>query len=346
MRKKVSLKDIAQKVGVSIALVSYVLNNQKLNRISKEVAVKIKEAAKELNYSTNHIAKSLKTNRTYTIGLVVADISNVFWASLARIIENAAEENNYTVLFVSSDENAERSNKVINVLMNHQVDGFIIAPPENSSCQITYLQENEIPFVLIDRYFPDIKTSYVAIDNYKATYEMVNHVVENGCKRIGLITFESLLNNLAERKRGYTTAINHITDKNKEKWIKEISSVNMQAEVEKAVDDLLSLPEPVEAIMFANNQISTFALKYIVNLPLKVPEDLALISFDEYDAADLFYAPLTYIKQPLQEMGRLATEILLEHIAKKTEITQVNLEPEFIIRKSSEKKPVSNKNRS
>src|SRR2546423_9040838 len=148
MRKKTSLKDIAERVGVSTALVSYVLNNQKEGRISKTVAQKIRDTAKQLNYSTNQIAKSLKTNKTYTIGLIVSDISNPFSSSLARIIEDEAEKNNYTVIFGSSDESAERSWKLINVLLNRQVDGFIIASAENAESQIVYLKENEIPFVL------------------------------------------------------------------------------------------------------------------------------------------------------------------------------------------------------
>src|SRR6476646_8291689 len=151
MKKKTSLKDIAQQVGVSTALVSYVLNNQKENRISKEVAQKIRDTAKKLNYQTNQIARSLKTNKTHTIGLVVADISNPFFSCLARIIEDEAEKNNYTVLFGSSDENAQKAGKLINVLCNRQVDGLIIAPAENDAVHIKALLEDDIPVVLIDR---------------------------------------------------------------------------------------------------------------------------------------------------------------------------------------------------
>ncbi|HEV7622436.1 MAG TPA: LacI family DNA-binding transcriptional regulator, partial [Flavisolibacter sp.] len=148
MRTKVSLKDIAQKVGVSTALVSYVLNNQKVDRINKQLAQKIKETAIELNYRTNHIARSLKTNKTFTIGLIVSNISNPFSSALARIIEDEAGQQNYTVLFSSSDENEHKSLKLINVFLDHQVDGLIIAPTENAASQLSLLIENEIPFVL------------------------------------------------------------------------------------------------------------------------------------------------------------------------------------------------------
>lgn len=226
MKKKTSLKDIAEKVGVSTALVSYVLNNKKEGRISLQITEKIKAAAKELNYKTNQIARSLKTNKTYTIGLIVADIANAFWGSLARIIEDEAQKNNYTVLFGSSDESAQKSEKLINVLLDRQVDGLIIAPVDNTSAQIAELMENEVPFILIDRYFPGIKTNYVAIDNYKAAGTAVSHLISIGCKRIGLVTFNTTIYNIAERKRGYLSTLKENKLPSKKQWIKEVSLQN------------------------------------------------------------------------------------------------------------------------
>lgn len=339
MKKKVSLKDIAQKVGVSTALVSYVLNNQKEGRIGKEVTKRIREAAKELNYRTNQIARSLKTNKTLTLGLIVADISNPFWSSIARIIEDEAEKNNYTVLFSSSDESEERLQKLINVFLNHQVDGLIIAPTNNSASHLLYLQENEIPFVLVDRYFPDVKASYVAIDNYKAGYELVKHVINNGFNKVGLITFETALLHLRERKRGYMAAIQENGLFLDTGWIKEIiMGGDLKVQVEQSIDELLALPEPVEAILFATNELSRIGLKHIIKLPVKIPDDLAIISFDESDAADLFYAPITYMKQPIKEMGELAIKLLLESFGKNDKVTEVNLEADFIIQESSIRK--------
>jgi LacI family transcriptional regulator len=337
MKKKVSLKDIANKVGVSIALVSYVLNNKKEGRISKESALKIKEAARELNYSTNQIARSLKTKRTFTLGLIVSDISNAFWSNLARIIEDEAEKYHYTVLFGSSDQNAEKSLKLTRVLLNHQVDGLILALDENSEDQLHLLHQNEIPFVLIDRYFPDIDTSYVAIDNYKAGYNLVSHSLDKGYTRVGLITFNSTLFHLQERKRGYATALIDRGIQADENWVKEVSMTQTKSEVELAINNLLTLAEPVEVILFASNNLSMFGLKHIIRLPIRVPDDLAILSFDESDAADLFYSPITHMKQPLKKMGQLATKILLENIEKGTKISRINLEAEFIIRESSGK---------
>ena len=335
MKKKVCQKDIARKVGVSTALVSYVLNNLKEGRISKTVAQKIRDTAKELNYRTNQIAKSLKINKTFTIGLIVADISNPFFSSLARIIEDEANKKNYTVIFGSSDENAQKSWKLINALVGRQVDGFIIAPAENTESDLTYLKDHDIPFVLIDRYFRNVETNWVAIDNYKAAYTATRHMIEGGNKRPGMVTFNTSLYSLNERKRGYLEALKDNNIAFEKTWCKEIFYDDTKTSVEKAVADLLSLSDPVDSVLFASNILATYGLKYIHHKGIKVPGDLAIVTFDQMDSSDFFYAPLTYLKQPVKEMGEMATKILLENIEKEKEIEQINFDATLVIRDST-----------
>lgn len=335
MGKKPSLKDIASEVGVSTALVSYVLNNLKEGRISKEIAQKIREAAQRLHYRPNQIAKSLKTSKTYTIGLIVADISNPFSSTLARIVEDEASKFNYTVIFGSSDENLQKSARVIDILLNRQVDGLIISPPADSEAQMVELQNQDIPFVLLDRYFPSVKTNYVALNNHAAALMATEHLIESGCKRIGMINYTTSLFHLQERKRGYLTALKKHQLAFRRSWLRQVDISNNKTEIEKAVKDLLNLDEPVDGLVFASNIIAAHSLKLINTLPVKVPNDLAIVSFDETEALDLFYAPLTYIKQPLREMGAMATKILLENIGSNNRITQVDMEPELVIRASS-----------
>lgn len=335
MDRKVSLKDIARKVGVSTALVSYVLNNKRENRVSKDLAQRIREAAAEMNYRTNQVARSLKTNKTYTIGLIVSDIANPFSSGLARIIEDEAEQHQYTVLFSSSDENARKSGKLIDTFLDRQVDGLIIAPPACSEHQVIYLQQQQVPFVLVDRYFPDLKTNYVALDNYGAAFKGVEHLIKAGRRRIGMITYDTELFHLQERKRGYTDALKQHKLPAPKSLVKEVPIIPGKAAVEKAVHTLLSGKDPVDALLFGANNIAVAGLKYISTLPLKVPDDLAIVSFDETEALEFFYAPFAYIKQPLTEMGRLATRLLLEVIEKRSAITQVNLEGELILKTPS-----------
>jgi len=333
--KKVSLKDIANRVGVSTALVSYVLNNQKEGRIRKEVAQKIRDTAKQLNYRANLTARSLKTNKTFTIGLVVADISNPFFSALARIIEDAANRDNYTVIFGSSDENLKKSAKLIETFMDRQVDGLIISPPENSEQQVESLMRENFPFVLIDRYFPGLKTNFVAIDNRKAAYEAVKHFIEKGRKRIGMITYKSSIFTISERTSGYKTALDEAGIPFEKTWLKELNAESFGNSVETAVDELMKSPGDIDALLFGSNTLAVAGLKRLNSLGVKVPRQLAIISFDETEAFDLFYAPLTYIKQPLQEMGEIATRILLQHICKKGEFTQLNIPAKLITREST-----------
>ncbi|MET0243033.1 MAG: substrate-binding domain-containing protein, partial [Flavitalea sp.] len=299
MQKKTSLKDIAAKVGVSTALVSYVLNNKKEGRIRKEVAQKIKDIAAKLNYRPNQIARSLKTNQTNTIGLILADISNPFSSGLARVIEDEANSHGYTVIFGSSDEKSVKSSKLIETLLNRQVDGLIISPPAGSEAQILNLKKQKVPFVLLDRYFPDIPTNHVSLNNYAASFEAVQHFIEIGRKRIALINYETSLFNLNERETGYKAALKQAGIEPDPKWMQRVSITNDQAEIEAAVERVLEEPGKADAILFGSNRIAAGALKYINSLQLKVPEDLCLIGFDETEIFDFFHAPLSYVKQPV-----------------------------------------------
>lgn len=336
MTKKTSLKDIAQAVGVSTALVSYVLNNQKENRISKEVARKIREVAQELNYQPNQIAKSLKTNKTRTLGLIVADIANPFSSSLARIVEDEADKQGYTVIFGSSDENPQKCQKLITTLLNRQVDGLLIAAPSGTESQIMTLQQQNVSFVLLDRYFPSLTTSYVALDNYQAMYSAVRHLVDSGYQRIGLITFKTTLFHINERTRGYQSALQENKLPFHKSWLKEVSGNNPTSDVDKAIQSLRTGQEPVDAIVFTTNSLTFLGLKAIKSRHLNVPNELAVVGFDEMDAYDLFNTSLTYIRQPIQEMGLLATKILLESLNSGNRLTQTNLEATLVIQASTQ----------
>ena len=338
MKKKISLKDIAERVGVSITLVSYVLNNRFKDRINKEVAQKIRNTAEKLNYRPNHIAKSLKTKKTHTLGLVVADIANPFFSSLARIIEDEAEKYDYTVIFGSSDESAERSKNLVNVFLDHQVDGLIIAPAENDETLIETLRKTRIPIVLIDRYFPDLKVSYVVVNNFDATFQGINYLIDQGYTKIGMIGFKTKLVHLKERKAGYKAALKKRGITFNKDWMREVLVDDPgSGEVENAIQDLLSLSEPVDAIFFASNKVSTAGLKYINTLSITVPGDLAILTFDESDATEIFYSRLSHIRQPLNEMGTQAVSILFESISNPKKIAQRVLLAELVIGKSTPK---------
>lgn len=323
MEKKVSMKDIAQRVGVSIALVSYVLNDKE-GRVSSEMVQKIRNAAMELNYRPNLIARSLQSGRTNTLGLIVADISNPFFSHIARIIEDEAKQHGYTVLFGSSDESVEKSQGLIDTFLNRQADALIIAPAAGTESQIRALKKKKIPFVLIDRYFPEISANCVRIDNYRAAYKAVSHLLQAGKRRIALVTYTSGMEHMRERERGYRQALEDQGVTCEKDWLLRASYQELEADVAQGLRQLLLPRQKADAIFFATNSLAIEGLKQLNKLKLRVPDDVAVISFDESDAFDLFHAPVSYVRQSLPDMGREAVRLALAGILQKAR-TQVDV---------------------
>lgn len=334
MSKRVSLKDIASEVGVSTALVSYVLNGlEKEKRVGPEIVKKIKEVARDLNYKPNQIARSLRKGSTNTIGLIVADIANPFFGQMARIIEDEAGKHNYTVIIGSSDENCIKSASLIDTLLDRQVDGFIIVPSEGCNEDIKTLVQKEVPVVLVDRFLPELPTNYIVLDNFEATYDAVTHFVAKGFKKIAFIAYKSSLVHMQERIRGYREAMkdNHLEEAIQ---IKELLFNHGKEEMEKVVSELLKENNNPDAILFATSLLSVSGLYAIKKFNIKVPEDIAIIGFDGNEAFDFFYSPLTYIEQPIEEMGKESVRVLLDQIQGSTKTVHIELRHQLILRES------------
>ncbi|HEX7756614.1 MAG TPA: substrate-binding domain-containing protein [Niabella sp.] len=314
IKKRTSLKDIAQKVGVSTALVSYVLNGkEKEARVGEAAAKKIKKVAAELNYQPNLIARGLKFGKTNTIGLIVADISNPFFAMLARNIELEAQKNGYTVLFGSSDEQLEKSQNLINTFLNRQVDGLIITPVAGSQQQIEELKNKGVPFVLMDRGFKEVDTNVVVTDNHDAMYAAVTLLIKNGYRKIGMIAYDTSLTHMNERITGYRDALKAGGIRFHSRWLMKVPYQNYKEHIAALLEQLPDTANNgIDALVFATNSISVQALKVIHAKGIKVPQQLGVISFDESDTFDFFYPPITYIKQNLQAISENAVRSLLQ----------------------------------
>lgn len=330
--KRVSIKDIAEKVGVSTALVSYVMNGlEKEKRVGAGVVERIREAARELNYSPNQIARSLRKGSTRTIGLIVTDIANPFFGNMARVIEDEAGKLGYTVIFGSSDEDSDKMRRLLDTLIYRQVDGFIIVPAENSENQIRNLLERHIPVVLVDRYFEEVETSYVVLDNFEASYFAVNRLIRKGYRRIGMVAYHSSLVHMKERVRGYEAAM---TENGLEKNIRigRVSYNAVKADSEVILADFMKGEDRIEALFMATNSISLSCLYYINRNGIRVPDELTLIGFDGNEAFDFFYYPLSFVEQPVADIGRKAVQILAAQMEGSTETTRIIVNNELIVR--------------
>lgn len=338
--KKTSLNDIAQHLGVSKTLVSFVLNGRgKEFRISDEICKKVMDAAKEMNYQPNRIAQGLRTGKTNTIGLIIADIANPFFGKLGREIEQEAASNGYSVIFCSSDENPEKSKQQISMLQQNQVDGYIISPPMNSESQIRALSKGKTPFVLIDRYFPEIESNYIVVDNFDAAYQATNHLLKLGRKKIANITVNLDLVNMKARTEGYQKALIDFgleVDKN---LVKVLPFSHENNDITRAIIELVGRIDDLkaDAILFSTSKLGLNGIECISALGLKIPDDIAVVSFDNADAYKICVSPVTVVAQPLQEIGKKAVNILLDKIHSPDDIPkfqQYTLKTEFIIRKS------------
>lgn len=338
--KKTSLNDIAVELGVSKTLVSLVLNGKgREHRISKEVCEKVIATAREMNYIPNQIAKGLRTGKTNTIGLMIADIANPFFGKLGREIEKKASESDYRVIFCSSDENSENFRHQIDMLMQGQVDGMIISPPPGSLEQIKTLEKSKIPYVLIDRYFPEIDSNIVVIDNFEAAYDATNHLIERGYQNIACITLNNALFSMNNRLEGYKKALQDSGYEIKEELIKILPFSHEKSDFDKAVTEVTGNgSNKADAIFFTTSKAGIMGIESIHSQGLKVPEDIAIVSFDDPDAYRISNPPVTAVAQPLAEIGKQSVEILLKLMKskeKKGKAVKVILNTELKIRQSS-----------
>ncbi len=335
MKRNISLKDIAKEVGVSASLVSYVLNGHaKEKRVSDVIAKKVIKTAENLSYVPNQIAKSLKTKKSHTIGFIVGEIYYRYTTDTTRIIESVAKENGYTVIIGNSHEDLATLRELIDVFINRQVDGLIIIAAEKAETEIAYLKKREIPFVLIDRIYPKVKTNFIGTDNYKVAYQATEYLIKHGRKNIAFVNYETTFFHLLERDRGYLTALKDYKLRSDKILHRQIRKNFFEEDMRQAIVELTSDKKTCDAIFFATDTLSIRGLKNLVQLKVKVPEEVAVFSFDESEAFALFSCPITYYRQPLEEIGKRAANLLFEVMRDIKHVEQISLESKLFIGKS------------
>lgn len=319
MKKRVLLKTIADELGVSSATVSLVLNGKNQNgRVSKEVSQKILDKAAELNYIPNTLAKGLKVGKSRTIGLIVADISNLFFGALALHIQNFSEEKGYTVIIGNTNEQLGEMEKLIKFLYARQVDGLIITATEESQPLLNRLFHSKIPFVLVDRTFPELPVNSVLINNYEISYQSTLQLIQKGCKRIGLVTYKQDHYHINERRRGYEDALKHEGLYNPA-IIEEVRYDFLKNDIKKAIYNLVSSKEKIDGIFFTTNSISINGVKELIKNNIDIQKDIKIMCFDENDAFYILPYTVPFIRQPIKEMAKNAVELLIGQIEMKNE---------------------------
>jgi LacI family transcriptional regulator len=338
MKKKIALIDIAQALGVSRTLVSMVLNGQgDQHGISPITQEKVKAKAKELNYKPNSIARGLRTGKSNTIGLIVTDISNSFYATIARQIEENLRKLGYHLIFCSSDERPEREEELIQMLRGRQVDGLILATTFQETMVLEEMLKDEYPFVLIDREVSGLKANSIVVDNYNSSRNAVEHLLNSKHQKIGLLTISpSHLSTIKDREQGYKDALNAAGISVKTNDICEIPFDDIDHQVELSLKKMLNNPEPITAIYAINNRIGKACLAHLSKMGVRVPEDIALLCYDDIDVFK--FCAVTAVAQPIEEIGDEAVRVLLDQIKGASnasfEPQKVTLAAKLILRKS------------
>jgi LacI family transcriptional regulator len=319
--KKSSLEDVAKAVGVSKTLVSMVLNGKATQYgISKKTEERVWKMVEEMGFKPNATARKLRTGKSNVLGLIVADISNPFYAKIARSIEDAANKKGYHMLICSSDENPKREADLISILADqHQVDGLIVSSTLDNSLMFDRLHEQNTPFLLLDREFATGLFPSVTVDNRQGAEMLVQHLIDKGTTNIGLITLSpSHLSTLKDRVTGYKDALLKNKLEFKESLLREVSFENLREDIMKEVDFLLSAPQQVKAIFALNNLVALYTLEAIHQRGLSIPKDVALVSFDDIELFKFTSPPITAISQPLEKLGEHAMDLLFNLMNKKT----------------------------
>jgi LacI family transcriptional regulator len=344
--KKVSISDIARKAGVSVSTVSFVMNDKAVKmRISQGVIQRVERLAKEMGYRPNQLARGLRTGKTRTIGLIVEDISNAFFATLAKTIEDEAKKFDYKVVYCSTDNDDDKARELINMLSQRQVDGYIITPTLHLADEIRKLQEENKPVILVDRYFPQFDDiPYVLVDNYGGVSEGMEYLIAKGYRKIGLVTIEADMAHMKDRLDAYYEALKRNGIVVDPLLVKLIPYERVrESALQDIMEFLTSNPAEIDAVFFLTNYLGVLGIEAIKRSGLRVPADLSVLCFDDNDIFKLYTPTISAIRQPIAEIGRRAIHTLIEGLnrfdkelpgAGPLPVVRIKLPPELVARES------------
>ena len=326
--------------GVSPSTVSFVLNGKaKQMRISAAVEKKIHQLATKHRYHPNQIAVSLRTGRSNLIGLVVETITGNFLGSLARDIEDEAELFGYKVVYCSTENQLTKGRELIRMLSQRQVDGYIITPTPGMEKDIEALQDQSRPLVLMDSFYARTKVPFVLVDNYQAVSEGMEHLFENGFTSILFVTVDLDLTQVKERELAFT-GIMKSKKLQGNKWIIRLPYDAPKEETIKTLRKAIQDKKGVEAIFFATNYLGLVGLETLQLMRLRIPDDVAVICFDDHDLFRLYPPGITVIAQPVAAIAKTAVQLLVAQLSGKqgrSKKNQLRLAAKVIIRGSSRK---------
>jgi LacI family transcriptional regulator len=307
MMKKASLKDIAESLGVSKALVSLVLNGKGDERgINRQTQEKVKLKAKELNYIPNQYARGLRIGRTNTIGVIVPDISNAFYGKLCKAIEQEAYLRGYNLIISNTYEDAQKEKKLISDLINRNIDGLILASSFDDKNEIDSLRQNDFPLILVDRIFENFEVDSISVSNREGATKAIEFLYSKGVKKPVCFTISPVyVSSISERIQGYLGALHD----QKDAKLFQIPHNNIEEGVANSLIELKH--QDFDGIFCVNNNIAKAILREL-SVSNEGFENIRIISFDDIEVFDIAHPKISSISQPIEMMGKKAVTLLLD----------------------------------
>lgn len=336
--KKITIRDVAREAGVSVTLVSFVMNAKMGSDgrldcpVNPDTAQRVLKVAKKLGYRRNNAAASLRSGRSYSIAVVVSDIASPFFSEICRNIENRAYKEGYTVIFASSEENPKKLSKLIDTMIGFNVEGLIVAPcPDGENVLVKALNIG-IPTVLIDRDVPGADFGRVLVDNVDSGYMAANYLIHQGFGKIEMISYKTDVTSLKDREQGYVKAMEEAGLKD------EVKIHEIEYDAVAAKKDVIEIcreasARGVEAFIFPTKKLAMFGFNALNILSLSVPSDFSFVCFDESDVYDVSKPMIPHIIQPVQEIADKSFEMLQKMIDKsiKEEEKSINLKAKLVL---------------
>lgn len=327
-----NISDVAKMAGVSVATVSRVLNNTTF--VTEEARQRVLAAVSELNYQPSRVAKSLRAQTSQIIGLIISDIQNPFFTAIVRAVEDVAYQYKYTCFLCNSDEDPKKEALYLELMQSENVAGVIITPSREDSPACLQLLQRGIPLVAVDRRLTNAQVDTVVVDNFKASYELTTHLIQQGHRKIGAIFGSLRITTGRERHDGFIQALRDNAIPVQHSMVR--TAIPRENEGYRLTNELLDLPERPTAIFTGNNLLTSGALIAIEERGLRIPADMALVVFDEMEWMRLVKPPITVITQPTYELGNTAATLLINRIKNPAlSVKEVVLKPKIYLRESS-----------
>lgn len=328
----VTIKDVAKKADVSYATVSRALNGK--YGVNEKTRAKILAVAQAMGYTPNAIARGLVKNQTYTIGLIIPDITNPFYPEVARGVEDQAKASGYSVFLCNTNYEKQREADHLNLLLEKRVDGIIMAPISNHAADRLEEADNRIPVVYVTQRVTGKSSSFVVIDDERGGFIATKYLIEQGYKTIGYIGPDETGNDSGERLAGFRAAFKKFGMSVQSHYVR-IADFKRETGYN-AIAVMIEKGNYPQAVFAGNDLLAIGVIQGIKEKGMSVPRDIAVIGFDNIPLASFPEIRLTTIHQPKYEMGQMAADILLEKIEKRTtgQPRRVILEPELIVRSS------------